>query len=420
MEDIKDRKVTVIGLGRSGYAATLLLQSRGASVRITEARKEDELRHLARELRRRKCRVEWGGHTKDFLKGSDLVVVSPGVDSRAQCVVWARELGIPVVSEIELASWFCKAPIIAVTGTNGKSTTTTLIGEVVRAKGLTPVVCGNIGVPFSQVVSGVTPEDIVVLEVSSFQLEFIQDFRPWIAVFLNIADDHFDRHKDLSEYLAYKMRIFANQKNTDWAFINSMYQDTVGPFLRTEAQVCYFSQSKRYNENQMAVLGVAQVLGCVPEAVDDIFARFANLPHRIQRVDSVNGVRFVDDSKATNPASTEWALRSMDRSIILLLGGRDKNNDFTVLRRYISEKVKRIILFGEAASKIERALSGASPLYHAHSFKEAVVMGFGFASPGDTVLLSPGCASFDMFIDYAHRGRSFCEIVKEIKEQFHG
>ncbi|MFH0877377.1 MAG: Mur ligase family protein [Candidatus Omnitrophota bacterium] len=412
------KNVTVVGLARSGIAAARLLKNLGATVRLTEANDSPGLRDSAGQLEKEGIAVELGGHGKAFVGGAELLVLSPGVRLDALPVVWARESGIGVIGEIELAASVCPAPIIAITGTNGKTTTTTLIGEVLKAAGRNAHVLGNIGRPFSQNVLSVQPQDFVVLEVSSFQLETIKNFHPRVALILNLTPDHMDRYVDIAAYLQAKKRIFANQGSEDWLVLN--YGDE---FLRpladqAKARVLFFNnneESEDFNQNQMAVLAVTRVLGVDRQVCVDVFKGFKGVEHRLEFVRELGGVEFINDSKATNIDSTIWALKNTRRPAVLIAGGRDKGSDFSSINALVREKVKYAVLVGEASKRIAGAWEGVLPYSAVATYAEAVCLAQQKAQAGDCVLLSPMCKSFDMFTDYEHRGRVFKELVHQLK-----
>jgi UDP-N-acetylmuramoylalanine--D-glutamate ligase len=426
--DLKGKKVTVVGLARSGLSAAILLYRVGAEVSVTDSGNTEELRRNAEELRRKNIEVELGGHSLNFIKGRSLVVLSPGVRDDSPVVIWARCEKIPIISEIELAWVFCPAPVVAITGTNGKTTVTTLIGDVLRETGKRVWVCGNIGQAFSNYCLDVTQEDLVCLEVSSFQLERIINFKPKVSVVLNFTPDHLDRYKDMREYLEAKKRIFINQDETDWTVLNHDDPQVRGLAHQTKAKVIYFQTpdtkhpacpadrqtSNTLNANHLAVMSVGSIFGVSQEAMLKVFGNFRGIEHRLEYVVTINGVRFINDSKSTNVDSTTWALNNCAGPIILIAGGRDKGADFGLIRNLIKDKVKTIILIGEAKDKIKRALEGTSDIENCNSLEEAVALAYSRAEKGDSILLSPMCASFDMFKDFEERGRAFKEAVKAL------
>lgn len=427
--NFKDKKVTVVGLARSGMAAAFLLKSRGAEVYVTDCGDSGDLRKNAKLLRKKGIRVEIGVHTRGFVKGKDLMVISPGVPENSPVFKWAAEERVPVIGEIELGYLCCEAPIVAVTGTNGKSTTATLIGAILKKAGRKAVVCGNIGNPFCGEISKARKDSIVVLEVSSFQLESIRKFRPYISVVLNISQNHFDRHPDLKSYINAKARVFGNQKKGDWAVLNHDDPLVRGLKTKTKARTIFFSRKKgipemvcrkeelkikgEHNiENVLACLCVASIFGVKPEAIRKALLAFKGLEHRFEHVADIGGVEFINDSKGTTVLATMMALESCDKPVILIAGGRDKGSDFRRARRLIASKVKKLILIGEAKDKIRKHLNGAVPSIEAGSMEDAVGKAYSGADPGDCVLLSPMCASFDMFRNFEERGKIFKKAVK--------
>ena len=420
------KKVIVIGLARSGMCAANLLKDLGAIVSVTDSADNPALRERAEDLRSKGIAVEIGRHTVDFIRGQDLAVVSPGVHPESIALLWAREFNIPVISEIELAWRSCPAEVIATTGTNGKTTVTTLIAEVLNAAGKKALALGNIGRPFSQEVRSLQAGDFVSLEVSSFQLETIDRFRPKVSVILNLTSDHLDRYKDMSEYLAAKKRIFKNQSADDYLVLNYDQPELRALVKESKAKTIFFGKTyssqdnpeqSSLNPNQLAVLAVCGILGVSREICLKVFAGFKGVEHRMEKVDNISGVDFINDSKATNVDSTVWALNNTVKPAILIAGGRDKNSDYKTIAGLIRQKVKLMVLIGEARDKIRSALEGVLPMQEASSMEEAVRSGFKQALPGDCVLLSPMCASFDMFENYEHRGKVFKEIVRDLKKE---
>lgn len=445
---------TVVGLGISGYGAALLLSRKGFEVRVTEGFDTPQIRAKADALRAEKnISIEIGTHTREAVEGADVVVTSPGVKAGSKPLMWARELGIPVVDEIEMGYRFCPARIVAVTGTNGKSTTTTLIGEILKSAGYNAIVCGNIGYSFCQKVLVLKKTDVVVLEVSSFQLQRIDKFRPYVAVFLNITQNHLDRHKNFREYQDAKWNIFKNQKRSDWAVVNYEEKNLRGVLKRIKARKLYFGLSPKapiagasfkdgsvhvdagdkkiisinssdlalkgeHNlKNYMAAVLVGRIFKADACAVRDAVRTFKGLEHRFEFSGEIDGVTFINDSKATTVDAAVWAIRSAGRPVILIAGGRDKGSDFTVMRHVIENTVKAVILIGEAAAKIKTQILGTAPIYDAAGLDSAVFQGFELAKRGDCVLLSPMCASFDMFKSFEDRGEYFKRAVKALKER---
>jgi len=410
----KNKKITIVGLARSGLACANLLYDLGADVSITDNNDNELTRLHFSKLKSKDIRVELGRHTQEFISDRDLIVVSPGLLDTASPVNWARQFKIPIISEIEVAATLCPAKVIAVTGTNGKTTVTTLIGKVLEKKGERVFVCGNIGNPFSGEVSKMRKNDFVSLEVSSFQLEKIQGFKPKISIILNFSCNHLDRYKNMQEYLVAKKRIFMNQDKTDYLVLN--YEDPIVRELAKEAKAnaVYFSKNEDLNPNQSAVLTVASILGIGKELALSVFREFKGIEHRLEEVAEINKIKFINDSKATTVDSTIWALKNITSPIVLIAGGRDKGSDYSVILDLMQKKVKEIILIGEAKDKIRNALTGILAIEGAQTLKEAVNNAFYKAKPGDCVLLSPMCASFDMFSNYEERGNCFKRAVQEL------
>ncbi len=391
--------------------------------------------------------VELGGHSRELL-ACDFLVVSPGVPVTAEILALAREKDIRILAEIEVASWFCQAPIVAVTGSNGKSTTCALLGEIFKKAGFRTIVAGNIGNPFSDLTESIGPEGVVVLEVSSFQLETVLDFHPKVSVILNLTPDHLDRHGDMRSYGELKARIFGKQRDDDVIICHGtdpLLQELVGSararvwhlgadrgndcgFVRDqklilrrggmEQEILPCSEMRLRGEhnwlNGLAASMAASVMKVELSGITTALKDFAGLPHRMEPVRVLRGVEWINDSKATNVDSVWYALGGFDQSIILIAGGRDKDSDFTLLRTRVQEKVKHIILIGEAAEKIKAALEGATMIHMAGSLEEAVSLAEGLAQSGDVVLLSPACASFDMFHNFENRGERFKQLVREL------
>ena len=413
-EYFKGKRVTVVGIARSGVACAHLLHELGAQVSVTDAKDDQATRLNASRLHTSQIQVELGAHRKECIIGRDLIIVSPGIPREALPIAWAQELQIPVISEIEFAWKLCPATVIAVTGSNGKTTVTTLIGQVLEAAGKKAFVCGNIGNPFSGEVAKMQRDDFVSLEVSSFQLEHAITFKPKIAAILNFSRNHLDRHKDMQEYLRAKKRIFMNQQESDHLVLNA--QDPIVKELHTEAKshVTYFRESKAHDPNQAAVMAVASLLGIESSIAQKVFQEFRGVEHRVEFVAQINGVRFINDSKATTVGASVWALNRVDEKIILIAGGRDKGNDYSLIREVARQKVSHAVLIGEAARNMEEAFKGVIVTHGATTLEEAVRIAYALAELGDSVLLSPMCASFDMFTDYEHRGKVFKTVVQEL------
>jgi UDP-N-acetylmuramoylalanine--D-glutamate ligase len=450
--DLHNKRVLVVGLGKSGVASALFLNQRGARVTVSDSKTEDQLRDEIPVLLDHGIAVETGGHGDRTFRGQDLIVVSPGVPADAAPLVQARALGEKVIGEIELASQFLPGSIVAITGSNGKTTTTTLAGQIIAAGGFPTLVGGNIGTPAISLIERATAETVVVLEVSSFQLETIDKFRAKVAVVLNVTPDHLDRHRTFEAYADAKARIFENQGRADFAVLNADDPVCVEMEKRTQAQVFWFSRKKEvangayveqgrvrfrnsssqnelmlvseiplkggHNlENVLAGVCVGMLMGCAPGQIGKAVREFRAVEHRLEYVATIRDVQYFNDSKATNVDATIKALESFPANIHLILGGKDKGSDYTVLNNLIRERVKRVYTIGAAASKIESQVSGSAEIVHAETLDAAVNRAAAAASPGDVVLLAPACASFDQFNNYEHRGRVFKEIVLGIAAQ---
>ena len=435
--NIRDKKVVIIGGKRSGMALARLVTALNGQAGISDQGPEECLTQEFKEwARKRNIATEFNGHMRGFVEDGDLVVLSPGVRFDAWPVRWAKDKGIPVLGEIEFAAQFCAKPIIAVTGSNGKTTVSTLIRDVLARAGRRACLCGNVGFPFSGFVLGLDDQDFVVLEISSFQLESLLDpasplrthsdndlrikgFRPHIAVILNFSQNHLDRHKDLQEYLEAKKKIFLNQGPDDFAVLNDRDPWLKAMASQLKSRVVYFNspsdQDENANPNYSAVLEVGRILSIDGAICREVFQGFRGVEHRLERVRCLDGIDFINDSKATTVEAARWALRSIDRPVVMICGGRDKNADFSVLAGPVEQKVKKMYAIGEARQKIRRAFDTVTCFEECEGLEEAVVKARQSASEGDCVLLSPMCASFDMFSDFEQRGRVFKEIVSRLK-----
>ncbi len=461
--DLAGKKVLVVGIARSGIAAARFLASQGAMVIANDAKPESELREAAKELRELGVMLSLGGHPESLFENADLVVLSPGVPADLQALESARRAGVEIISEPELAGRFLRGRMIGVTGSNGKTTVTTLIGELMRTAGAGVIVGGNIGMPLTSLIEQSSERTWTVAELSSFQLEMIDSLRVNVVVVTNITPDHLDRHGSFENYVRAKNRIFSNQTEDDWAILNGQDQgvaDMVAT-LGVRSRKIYFSSRGRETlsgeaadiyveggriittmmpdyhgeteaikldevplpgmhnvENVMAALAAtfcAMGTGTndLPVLVEGI-RRFKGVEHRIEYVAEIDGIKFYNDSKATNVDSTVKALESFERNIIVILGGKDKGSDYSPLAPLIRGRVKQVILIGTASDKIAEQLEGAGPMTRARSMQDAVLSAMEVATAGDTVLLAPACASFDMFDNYEHRGRVFKEAVHEL------
>ena len=444
--ELNGKRVLVVGLGKSGIAAAQFLERQGARVTASDAKAESELRGEIPALLEQGIAVETGGHGERTFRDQDLIVISPGVPYDVPQLTQARNQGVPVIGEIELAARFLQGRIIAITGSNGKTTTTTLVGEILEHAGYDAAVGGNIGTPVISMAPESTPETWNVLEVSSFQLETIQTFHPHIAAVLNITADHLDRHHSMEAYIAAKARIFENQTAADFAVLNAddpvsgslarnikspifrfsrKQQLESGAFLRRE-EIIFRGPAREmvimpateiplkgaHNlENVLAAVVMASLAGCPAERIRQAVREFKAVEHRLEFVAAINGVDYFNDSKATNVDAAVKAVESFPGNIHLVLGGKDKGSDYTVLRPLLRGRVKRVYTVGAAAAKIEGQLAGAVPIEPAQTVENAVRRAAELALPGDVVLLAPACASFDQFENYEHRGRVFKQAV---------
>jgi len=414
--DLSGKTITIIGAARSGLAAARLIVALNGRAVVTDQKEvvlPEDFKIWALE---HDVLIEWG-HRRETVQQSDALVISPGVPPGAEVLNWAEEEGIPVWPEIELAFGCCPCPVIAVTGSNGKTTVSTLIAKVIEANGQKAFLCGNVGRPFSQFVGSMASGDFAVVEVSSFQLEAISDFRPHIAVFLNFSQNHLDRHKDLDDYFAAKSRIFDNQSEKDFAVLPEKDSRLRSLAQNIKPQVCFYDEGMdaEDNPNFRAVASVAHILKIDQDICQKVLSAFPGVEHRLEHVRTLNGVRFVNDSKATTAEAGRWALQRSDKPIMMLCGGRDKNIDFSVISPLVQEKVKGLFTFGEAKEKLNQTFEGQTAVTSCADMKEAVQSAFGDSSAGDTVLLSPMCASFDSFQDYEERGRVYKEIVNGLE-----
>jgi UDP-N-acetylmuramoylalanine--D-glutamate ligase len=445
-------RVVVVGAARSGVAAALLLARRGASVVLTDVKEQID---AEQDLRASNVALELGGHKAETLRNADLIVVSPGVPLTQPEIAVARSAGVPVVGELELASRWLRGRVIAITGTKGKSTTTTLTGRMLQEAGYQVLVGGNIGNALSAQVDQSTERTIHVVEASSFQLQSTETFHPWIAVLLNFSPDHLDHHASLAEYAAAKARIFANQTVHDWAVLNRDDEPSHALAQDARSQVFEFSLHHRLSEgvivngdaivrarggeddeilvplsavkligehllsDVLAAAAVASLAGAGREAMTRAVQGFTGLEHALEPVAEIGGVRFVNDSKATNIEAALRAIESFNGGLVVILGGRFKGGDFTDLRDALVARHGQAVAIGEATPLIHRALDGLVRVHDGGAdMGRAVRVAFSVASPGGTVLLAPACSSFDMFRDYAERGRMFKQEVERLREDW--
>jgi UDP-N-acetylmuramoylalanine--D-glutamate ligase len=451
------KSILVAGAGRSGIATTQFLLARGARVILTDTKSKDALAtgiapllDVARQTG--ELVLELGGHRSESFARCDFVVVSPGIPLALPMFDISRKAGIPIIAEVELAYRHLNGRIIGITGSNGKTTTTALVAQLLAGAGLKGYAAGNIGAPLIGFVDDSSPEDVYAVELSSFQLEGIRDFRPRIAAILNLTPDHLDRYDGFNGYIAAKKRIFMNQRETDFAVLNAddvrtaalgteicaralwfsrLTTPAQGAFVRNGRVIFRDERGERdlfgtdaialkgsHNlENVLAACAMAILSGAAPESLEESVRKFPGVEHRIEFVAELDGVQFFNDSKATNVDATIKSIEAFEGNILLIAGGRDKAGDFNALRLTVRERVKHIVAIGEAAEKLKKALADATDVLEARSMQEAVSRCRQLARPGDIVLLAPACASFDMFQDYEHRGRVFKEAVRTLSKR---
>ena len=450
MMELKGKKVLVVGLGKSGLAAALFLRRKGANVTVSDVRSAEALAKDIPALLEEGIMVEAGGHGLLTFRRQDLIVVSPGVPLDTPELVQVKNFGLPVIGELELAARFLEGKMVAITGSNGKTTTTALLGEILKESGVPTLVCGNIGVPVVGLIDESTPDTWSVIEVSSFQLESTVEFRPNIAVILNITPDHLDRHGSFENYTRAKERIFAKQDLTDCLVLNADNAPAAAAASRASAKVYWFSVEHAVDqgawlengfvvyrgaknaaveqvmplagiplkgahnvENVLAAVVAARLAGVPAEITRRAIEKFQAVEHRLEYVATVNGVEFYNDSKATNVDATAKAIAAFSSGVHLILGGKDKGSDYTLLTPLLRERVNAVYTIGSAAAKIESQLRGVVSLHSCETLEKAVSAAVSAARPGHVILLAPACSSYDQFENYEHRGRVFKELVSE-------
>lgn len=453
MADFKKSSFTILGAGRSGTAVAKLLKRNGAKVFLSDESVLNSLKFLDEDdLKKENIEYELGGHS-DRVYESDIIIKSPGIPPDSAVIIKAREQNKKIFSEIEVAFRFCKSDVIAITGTNGKTTTTVLIGEIFNTAGFDTMVCGNVGVAFSEIINELKEDSVVILELSSFQLNNIEEFRPKISVLLNITPDHIDWHNNFENYLNAKLEILKNQTKKDLTVVN--FDDEIlrekiknakprkayfsimknlkeknietGCFVK-KGKLIYFDKTKNIDEeimdtkeinirgnhnlyNSLASVISARAFEIKKEIIRDTLMKFPGVEHRIEFVREINGIRIYNDSKATNIDSLIVALESFEGNLILILGGREKGNDYSAIEKPVREKVKEIIAIGESKEKIFEYFKHKIKVVKADSMQEAVGKAFSAGNNGDVILLSPACKSFDMFDSFEHRGKEFKRLV---------
>jgi UDP-N-acetylmuramoylalanine--D-glutamate ligase len=441
-------RVTVVGAARSGVAAAELLARRGARVTLTEQR--DTIASAA-ELTAAGVNLETGGHRRQTVLETDLVVLSPGVPLDHPLIAEAKAAGVPVIGEIELAFRWLQGRVIAITGTKGKSTTTTLTGRMLEASGMRARIGGNIGLPLSSQVDDSTPDTVHVVEVSSFQLETTDRFHPWIAALLNFSPDHLDRHPTVEAYAAAKARMFERQGPDDWAVVNADDSEAVAIAARAGSRRRWFGlhgiadgitvagdtiversalgdralvplasvrvPGRHILSDVLAASAITRLAGATPEGLTRAVEAFRGLEHAMELAGEIGGVRFVNDSKATNVVAAARSFESVRSGLVAIIGGRYKGGDFRDLRAPLQARTRALVTIGESAPLIEEALSGIAPVRRAITMDDAVRQAFGLAAAGDTVVLAPACSSFDMFASYADRGQAFKDAVARLARE---
>ncbi len=444
---IAGRKALVAGMARTGVAAAKFLAGRGALVTVSEARPEKELGGVAAELRARGIEAECGGNRVESFLAADFIVLSPGVPLNIPPLQKARERGIEILSELELAWRFLRGTTVAVTGSNGKTTTTALLGRIFQKAGRPTQVGGNIGTPLVSLVETATDDTVNVVEASSFQLEAVTSFAPKVGALLNLTPDHLDRHASMSEYVAAKAKLFGQQGVDDFAIFNADDPAVVELEPEVRAQRFWFSRERRLDvgsflegdwivfakgperekvlernairlkgrhnlENVLAAVCAARLLGVPAEAVRAGISEFEGVEHRLEFVAEIDGVSYFNDSKATNVDSALKAIEAFDQKLVVILGGKDKGGDFAPLGEPLRQRARRTLLIGAASKKIAAQLEGAVEFEMWETLPPAVARAAEIAEPGDVVLLAPACASFDQFESFEHRGRCFKEEVR--------
>ncbi len=446
--NIKGKKITILGAVRSGIGAAKLAKKFSAFPFVSDLSPEEKIQENVKVLRDNLIEFECGGHSKRVFD-CDLIVTSPGVPTDSEVLQEAFSRKIEVVSELEFAAWFCKGKIIGITGTNGKTTTTSLCEYTFNICGKKTTAAGNIGLAFSEITDTFSENDFAVVEISSFQLDFIKTFKPYISVILNITPDHLDRYEhDVKKYAASKMKIGENQGYNDYYIFNA--DDKGTPELNknsvkkysfsitnkivngayAENSKIYFSENGKAEEimncsdlslkgehnlaNALAVLAIAKITGCNNDGIIEAFKSFPGVEHRLEFVREINGIKFINDSKATNVDSVWYALRSFNEPLFLILGGKDKGNDYKQIEEEVRQRVKKIYAIGSSAEKVKNYFENIVPVEIKNSLGECVNSSLAEAQKGDVLLLSPACASFDMFKSYEDRGKQFKDYVKNI------
>lgn len=450
MKNITGNKISILGAVRSGVSAAKLALKMGAIPFVSDNSATEEVSANVKILENLGVLTEIGGHTSKVFD-CDYIVTSPGVPSNSKVLLEAKEKNIKIYSEIEFASWYCEGSIIAITGTNGKTTTTTLCAHILNANGFTCYLAGNIGVPFSEIAQSVKENEYVALEVSSFQLDYIDSFKPKYSLLLNITPDHLDRYENRFDlYIKSKMKIVVNQDQEDSFIFNGDDENILLGYVPDETKLLPFSLEKNLSngsfldddwivysknkellniceikklpikgehniQNSLAVINVAINIGIDPKAISESLKTFKGVEHRLEFVKEINGIKIINDSKATNVDSVWYALRSFESPIYLILGGKDKGNDYSKIHEEVKRRVKKIYAIGSSAEKVYEYFKLVTAVEIVASFEEAIKKGVLEAKEGNILMLSPACASFDMFKNYEDRGQQFKKIVNGLK-----
>ncbi len=420
--EVKNKKITILGIGKSGVESARFLRSRGAQIFLSENIKNEKTEKTKKLLETEGFDVEIGSHSEEKIKKSVFIVISPGIKPDSSIYRKIISLKIPFYSEIEVASWFLEIPYIAVTGTNGKTTVTTLIAQILSENGIAALSCGNIGNPLIGEIDRVNHGKLIpVIEVSSFQLINIDKFCPHVGIVLNLEPDHLDWHQSTAEYYDAKFLMFKNQSKDDFAILNQDDPEIMNRAKEIFSKTKFFKGTKEAgsNPNWNACLKAAEAYRLSSRKVLRVLKEFQGIEHRLEKISSNDGRVYINDSKSTNISSLKWALQEMEKSVVLIMGGKNKGGNFREITDLLKNKTKHIILFGEAAKEIQTAVSSFEQVTMAASLREAIESAARFSAAGDTILFSPACASFDMFQNYEDRGRQFKKLVNEIAIKCH-
>lgn len=416
--NVKGKRISVLGLGESGLKTALFLKKRGADVFVSESNTSQRIQERSRILAKENIPHEVGEHSLDMITSAKLVVISPGINPRSAIYQHLLRAQIDVISEIELASRFCPGQIIAVSGTDGKTTVSTLIAKILTACGHHTILCGNIGNPFIGEIDSIHQDTKVVCEVSSFQLYFTRTFHPHVSVLLNIAQDHLDWHENFAEYVDSKLRLFHQQLASDFAILNFADQTIQENTCKIKAKQIYFNQfPSEFDANQQAALAICEVYGCDRAQAEEVVRTFPGVEHRREVVRIIDGITFINDSKATTLNALTWALERSEGSVLLICGGKNKGLDFASVSDIVRGHVKKVFAIGEAQEAICKAWEGTVLCQRCPSLESALQAAYSKATKGESILLSPACASFDMFENYEERGRVFKQLVHSLESK---